>query len=109
MRDSYQFTAELRKVVHSLPPRAARAACQALRNPRAAASAASVGRKRGRDVDAPRFGGGQGSGIDAAGDADDDEELPYTTQVRAAGIILPLVLIVFVVFVVGGLGRLYGP
>ncbi|CAN0192920.1 unnamed protein product, partial [Ectocarpus fasciculatus] len=47
VRDSYQFTAELRKVLHSLPPRAARAACEALRDPAAGASVPGAGGGRG--------------------------------------------------------------
>lgn len=99
VRDSYQFTAELRKVLHSLPPRAARAACEALRDPAGAAGAAAVsrsssstrdgrGKKRRRWDDAPPCTG-QGVASSAAaaaaggggGAGSDDDELPYTTQV----------------------------
>lgn len=96
MRDSYQFTAELRKVLHSLPPRAARAACEALRNPPTAAAAAgrggdvsaARGKKRGRWTDAPPCRG-QGVGAGAPADAssvaspDGDDELAYMTQVSS--------------------------
>ncbi|CAN0458902.1 unnamed protein product, partial [Ectocarpus sp. 8 AP-2014] len=93
VRDSYQFTAELRKVLHSLPPRAARAACEALRDPAAAAGSSSStrdarGKKRRRWDDAPPCSG-QGVASAAAavaaggggGAGSDDDELPYTTQV----------------------------
>lgn len=62
VRDSYQFTAELRKLLRSLPPRAALEACQALRN-----DTNAMARSVRREVE---------------GDSDDDE-LPYMTQVRA--------------------------
>lgn len=95
MRDNFQFTAELRKVLHSLPPRAARAACETLRNPPAAwsssaslsadGSAARGKKKRERWSDAPPCTG-QGVGVAAAaasGVEADDDELTYMTQVRA--------------------------
>ncbi|CAM9348332.1 unnamed protein product, partial [Scytosiphon promiscuus] len=88
VRDSYQFTAELRKVLHSLPSRAARGNGQALRNSTAisfpeqstggaSVSAAARGKKREWWVDAPPSGA-QDSATSAGGD---DDELPYTTQV----------------------------
>lgn len=83
VRDSYQFTAELRKVLHSLPPRVAWAASQVLRNPSAAPAAASTGLGSGRGgVPTLR---GRGDGTRAFALDDDDDELPYTTQVSGAG------------------------
>ena len=94
VRDSYQFTAELRKVLHSLPPQAARATREALRDPPAGAAAgagsAPRGKKRDRWNDAPPFGG-QGVGP-AAGEEDSEEELTYMTQVRFRWHRGPLVL-----------------
>ena len=98
MRDSYQFTAELRKVLHSLPPRAARAACEALRNPPAAAGSsfsssagsggdvsAARGKKRGRWSDAPPCRGqGVGTAAPAVVSHDGDDELTYMTQVGSS-------------------------
>lgn len=75
VRDSYQFTAELGKVLEYLPPSAARAACEMLRNP--PGSGSTSGRKRARD-DAI-------VGSDGSPATDDEDELPYTTQVSGLG------------------------
>ena len=87
MRDSHQFTAEVRKVLYSLPPQAAKAACESLRNPPALSVGASAGLTRGPWNDAPPCNG-QGQGAAAAavgGEEEEEEELPYATQVGCCG------------------------
>lgn len=77
VRDGYQFTAELRKVLESLPPGVARAACDMLRYPPALPVA---GRKRGREEAAAAITAcGNNCGAAVASDIEDD--LPFTTQV----------------------------
>lgn len=84
VRDSYQFTAELRKVLHSLTPRAARAACLALRNtPLAINATRTVGVKRGRsDESAALPAERSAADVGTLREENDDDEMPYMTQVR---------------------------
>ena len=82
VRDSYQFTAELRKVLRSLPPRAALAACQALRPPPSEDADPALKSARGAERGNGVYSAGWGSsGLDSAEDSDNDDELPYMTQV----------------------------